>query len=418
MKSLLTISWWFPPLLGPRSIQVAKSLDSLAKRGWKVTAIASTLKSLPLGQALDHQLLDRYCRDVRILRVANPLISPLAQIARKVNQRWAPMPDQQVYWARRAAQSVEAELDFSKFDVLASFGQPWSSHVLGKQVAEQSGLPWLAHFSDPWADNPYNASLLPVQRERMAAMEGATVRAAHRLLFTNQPTVELVMGKYDESEREKVRVIPHGFDSSLSRELPTTAVEMDPSKLSFLHAGNIYGIRDPMAVFNALQLLKQSPAVFTDLDFVFLGAISQKTRWEQTVKDMGVEEVVRFEGRVGYFESLAIVGKADVLVVLDAASEGASVFLPSKLVDYLGLSKTILGITPQEGVTASLLSSLQMPIAAPNDPHQIAQRVSELHASWKDGRLAFGAEQSKTAAGYAIEATTDLLEETLLEMTR
>ena len=65
------------------------------------------------------------------------------------------LPDEKWVWigaAARAARRLAAE---RRFDVLVSFAQPWSDHLVGLRVHRATGLPWVAHFSDPWTDSPY-----------------------------------------------------------------------------------------------------------------------------------------------------------------------------------------------------------------------------------------------------------------------
>ncbi|GMA50015.1 hypothetical protein GCM10025857_13720 [Alicyclobacillus contaminans] len=58
--------------------------------------------------------------------------------------------------------------------------------------------------------------------------------------------------------------------------------------------------------------------------------------------------------RVTYFESLNLMTKSDVLLLIDAPSKtGINPFLASKLVDYLGAGKRILGITDEKGTAAT-----------------------------------------------------------------
>jgi glycosyltransferase involved in cell wall biosynthesis len=162
-----------------------------------------------------------------------------------------------------------------------------------------------------------------------------------------------------------------------------------------------------------LSFLKNFPDVFADIDFVFVGMVSRIKHWLQVVTQLGIQNKVRFEGQVGYLESLAIGRQADVLVTLDAPSEGNSVFLPSKLVDYLALDKIILGVTPEQGVSAELLRSLDMPVADPNNPIAICDAIRDLHARWKTGELTFNHLNSEVAKGYKIESTTQQLEDEL-----
>ena len=413
MKSLLAISWWFPPLLGPRSTQVGKSLSILANRGWQISVVTSGTSSLPLGTNLDSRLIDKYCSELSIYRVESPWQTPFRQVVGKVIPSQAPAPDPQIYWALKAAKSVPNQIGLASFDGMISFGQPFSVHLLAQQIAQQSRLPWLAHFSDPWADNPYINHLPTEEKTRLVEWEHGVVKHADALLFTNQPTVDLVMGKYPAELQAKAGVVPHGFDTTLMSDLPVVKFQRSAKKLTLLHSGNIYGIRNPQALFDSLVLLRDDPQVLDDLDLVFVGAISHKSHWLRVVRQRGLRETVRFIGRVGYFESLAIGQEVDVLITLDAASDTESVFLPSKLVEYLALGKPILGLTPQRGVSADLLRSLNMPVADPRQPTQIAEALKTLHALWKQGKLVFNARSSAKAQHYQIETTTDLLEKAL-----
>jgi hypothetical protein len=61
---------------------------------------------------------------------------------------------------------------------------------------------------------------------------------------------------------------------------------------------------------------------------------------------------------------------SDLLLVVDGPDD-LSVFLPSKLIDYLGAHVPILGIVPP-GTSAQLLARLGAPACDPREPQQIA----------------------------------------------
>jgi hypothetical protein len=93
-----------------------------------------------------------------------------------------------------------------------------------------------------------------------------------------------------------------------------------------------------------------------------------------------------------------------VLLVIDAPSDD-SLFLPSKLVDYLPLGKPILGLTPTCGASADLLRSLGHPIVAPDDEAAIASAIDLLIERKQQGRLGVPASHHAVAAQYDIRAT-------------
>ena len=108
--------------------------------------------------------------------------------------------------------------------------------------------------------------------------------------------------------------------------------------------------------------------------------------------------------------------EADVLVVIDAPSNAASVFLPSKLVDYMMFKKPILGITPINGASADLLRRLDCHVIAPDDVQGIAKAVSDLIRMWQWKKLNISTAFESVAQEYDICQTTDTLDKVLKKL--
>jgi glycosyltransferase involved in cell wall biosynthesis len=415
VKRLLAISWSLPPLLGARALQVGRSLAALAARGWQVQAVSVAPRPTPPGVTLDEALAEHYLADVEVERVAAPLSFWLYTYLRPLLPGLAPTPDLQVGWARRAARRAERLLAGGAYDALITFGRPFSDHLAGRFLHARNRLPWLAHFSDPWADNPYDAAQSQKQQEASRRMEAQVVEEADALVFTNQPTLELVMGKYPAEWRIKAHVIPHGYDRALLPEPPAAS---DSRRLHLVHTGNFYGLRSPEKILEGLRILKERNADWAALELRFVGAVKHLDRWQAFMREHGLNEQVRFLPPMPYRDSLAAAGEADVLLVIDAPMEEASPFLPSKLVDYLMFHKPILGITPKEGASADLLRQLGQPIARPDDPEAIAIALAKLLAAWKRGPMKVSKKFEQAAEGYDIAVTTEQLEAILRRMVK
>ena len=82
---------------------------------------------------------------------------------------------------------------------------------IGLRVRRATGLPWVAHFSDPWTDSPYLRGARWQQR-LWKRLEADVVQDADALVFVNAQTAERVMRKYPDAWRRKAHVVPHGFD--------------------------------------------------------------------------------------------------------------------------------------------------------------------------------------------------------------
>jgi len=276
------------------------------------------------------------------------------------------------------------------------------------RVSRATGLPWVAHLSDPWADSPYAT---PRQQRIWRGMEETVVREASAVVFVTEETADLVMSKYPHDWRQKAFVVPHGFDARAAAAAPAHLDRGAPMRL--VYTGRFYGgLRTPRSFLRALADLNARHPLDGVLEVVFVGPRVED--FQRDAAALGVGSIVRFRGRVPPAEAAALAAAADVLLVIDAPSEGPGVFLPSKLIDYLPFRKPILGVTPEPGASATLLRRLGCPVAQPDDADAIRSALAELIRRWREGTLDVGASFDRVAAGFDIRATTALLHDVLI----
>ena len=172
-----------------------------------------------------------------------------------------------------------------------------------------------------------------------------------------------------------------------------------------VHTGIFYkDRRTPLPLLDALASLHREHSLKGRLEVVFVGPFL--ARYAAAVESLGLNGIVRFVGQRPYSEAQRIARDADVLLVIDAPSTGASVFLPSKLVEYLAFRRPILGLTPREGASADLLRRLELPVVEPTDVAGIQRAVAELIGSFQDGTLVVSSRFTEVAREYEISATT------------
>ena len=407
MKRLLAVSWSLPPLLGARSVQVGRTLNALASYDWKIKVLTAALPSYPADSQLDFQLADQYLRNLEVVRIKAPLTYTLLFLLRKFFPKLAPMPDDQVVWIRRLMLEVKNNFQQEDFEALITFGHPWSDHLAGLQIQQYLNIPWIAHFSDPWSDNPYYLNISKKQLHRMQNQEKAVIRAADSIIFTNPATVNLVMKKYPGQLKAKVSVIPHGFEKKLVRGVRN--ISRKRHKLRIVHTGNLYGPRSPEGLLKAIATLKNKGELYKEIEVSFVGQVKYLSTWQSYITKNQLSTQVRFSPSVSYRDSLKIASEADVLLLIDAPNDRESVFLPSKLIDYLVYNRPILGLTPKKGVSAELLRKLGCPVAPPDDPGEIASTLGELIHLWKLKRLRVGKNFKVVSQKYDIRRTTHQL---------
>jgi glycosyltransferase involved in cell wall biosynthesis len=405
VRRLLAISWAMPPLLAPRALQVPLNLKYLARLGWEITVITANHHPHWKGIRYDPDLESRF--DSAGFTTV-PIDSPERSLLRRALWRYLsplrPIPDNQRPWSRLAVRAAQNLLEGAPYNAILSFAVPWSDHLAGLELHRQTGLPWIAHFSDPWVDSPYFGMSGRV-RSINEQLEEAVIREADRVIFVTDQTVDLVMKKYPAEWRKKVSVIPHGYDPGEQHPEPRTGVGLGQGQLKLVYTGTFYGLRSPAPLFHALHKLREiSLAQYIDVKLV--GQVPEKYGYQRLAHDLDLDDIVQFAGVQPYAQTQVITAEADALLVIDAPNLESSVFLPSKLVEYLPFQKPIIGITPLQGASAELIRRLGCPVVSPDDVEGIARILAELVATWRAGKWGLGTTYSSVAAEYDIRNTT------------
>jgi hypothetical protein len=394
MKRLLAISWEMPPMYGPRATQVSRVLGALTPLGWRSTVVCMDPRR---GGPHWRDGIDAVLPEgVDALRVASPEEQTFVRAARRLFPSLRHSPDPQSAWIKPASSAALAHASSTRPAGLVSFAQPWSDHLVGLRVHRATRLPWIAHFSDPWVDSPYLRTSTRY-RDAAAALEADVIREATAVVFVTDETADLVMKKYPREWREKVAVVPHGFDPAET----ALAASRRPGPMRIVYTGRFYdGIRTPTTLLRAMAQLKERVPLENELEITIVGP--HVVQFSRESSSLGLDGVVRWRDRVSPTDARALAADADVLLVIDAPSADPSPFLPSKLVDYLPLRKPILGITPREGATARLLTRLGCPTAPPEDVDAIEHAVVELLKRWRDGLLGVEREFARVAEEFDI----------------
>ena len=139
------------------------------------------------------------------------------------------------------------------------------------------------------------------------------------------------------------------------------------------------------------------------MEIEFVGADMEA--YAREAARLGIDRFVTFTGRVPPPHARATAATADVLLVIDADSDG-SLFLPSKLVEYLPLRRPILGLTPVPGPSADLLGELGYRVVAPGDVPAITATLRELLQAHAAGRLVPSLQHDSVTDRFSVARTT------------
>jgi len=368
VPKLLAISYSYPPKEEPRAIQVSRLLKYLK---------ASTVLICE-GEDGDAQNGSESFLE-RTLRVPFSPSSGSNLLRRLSSRIYLPVvsrtPDHLGPWKKSVLKTVDRLLNTEGYrpDIIVTFAFPLIDSIIGLELKRRYNLPWLAHFSDPWVDSPFrnHDRLTRILNKRL---EQSVIENADRIVFTSNETAKLVMNKYPAALRSKVRIVSHAFEPDLFESAP----QQDKGRLAIRYLGDLYHPRTPKPLFQALEILSsKEPELLSRFCFEIIGDVHQLD-----MEQMGLSRLppglVVFGPRVNYAESLAMMTSAAGLMVIDApvAKNTESVFLPSKLIEYVGADRPIIGLTPP-GTAAYLIDRLGGWVADPGATDEVAKVLRE-----------------------------------------
>lgn len=347
----LLLSYSFPPDSAPEAYLAAKFVVHVSGRLDVVTVA-------PRLQRVDTTLMEYIARTTSdVHRVDGGSI--VRSLGRSTTvQRF---PDRFVVHNSAARRTASRLVRANSYSHLISWSQWHSIHLVAESLNRNAarGIPWVARMSDPWVDNPF-VSYGRLTGALNRRWERAVIERAQAVLFTSEETRQLVMSKYPAPFASRTRVVPHSFDPDL---YPPAAPPSGPTTVRYI--GTLYGARraDPL-VAGIERLARQRSHVLDDVRFEFFGRIPP------THQTSSPEAAVVYRPAVDYRSSLALMQSAHLLLVIDAPGR-RSVFLPSKLIDYVGSGRPVLGITPP-GPAARLIRELGGWVADPSEPDAVA----------------------------------------------
>lgn len=352
----------YPPLAYPRSIQVARLLKFLDASTVLVCADeAGARKDLTIESDAEAKLAA--CIRVPVETTGGRrLMDRFAyRFHRQFWNRRNMAPDSYGAWKAAVLKETARFIKATGYkpDALVTFAQPFTDHLIGMELKQRYALPWLAHFSDPWVDNPFNK----YDRQTKAlnlSLERQVVESADILAFTSQETIDLVLAKYPSDLRHKARILPQSFDPLLFE-----GTAQPQPKITIRYVGNFYGQRTAAPLIGALRLMLDAEPSFLDNVCFELIGINDPCVIRDAGGDTLPPGLLNVYPSVEYIESLRLMSEADGLLVIDAPAD-VSVFLPSKLIDYTGSDKPVLGITPP-GTAGDLIVRLGGTVAHPSD---------------------------------------------------
>jgi glycosyltransferase involved in cell wall biosynthesis len=290
------------------------------------------------------------------------------------------IPDPRVFWVRP---SVRFLTDFIKDNAIwtvITTGPPHSVHLIGLRLKKMNPqLHWIADFRDPWSQWGFLDSLGTgsLARRMHRYLEGRVLSTANEVITITPFYAE----QFGHLAHRKVTLLTNGYD-----EDDFYGMELKPGPgFMIRHVGTVNEKCDPLPFLAAIkELLTDDPTGYPSLCIEFVGEVHPRIL-EAVQHDRVLSMLVQFRPSVPHNELIALYGSSNLLLIILTGYKDAEGYLPGKLFEYLATGLPVLGVGPERGDAASLLSETGAGVMIEtNKTSLIKEHVAKLYNKWAE----------------------------------
>ena len=386
VKKILMIAYHFPPLAGSSGIQrTLRFVQHLPALGWQ-----------PIVLSADPRAYEQTSQDLMSDVPPGTVVARAFALdtARHLNFKgrylgWMARPDRWISWRFAAIREGMRLIREHRPDVIWSTYPIATAHVIAQVLHRKSGIPWVADFRDPMAQDGYPAD--PVTWRSYQRIEEAALMQASCSVFTTPGAAKIYKERYPAAAA-KVRVLENGYDEeSFAAGRTGATARPDSAPLAshvpvLLHSGIVYpSERDPTQLFEALQRLKSKGLLRRGDVLIRFRASVHDDLLTALARQYDVAEFIEMAPSIPYRDALAEMLTVDALLVMQASNCNAQI--PAKIYEYLRAGRPIIGLTDPSGDTAGVLRTAGLnAIARLDSVDEIEAMLPSFLAAVKQGQ--------------------------------
>jgi glycosyltransferase involved in cell wall biosynthesis len=361
-RKVLIISYYWPPSGGIGVLRCLKIAKYLRQFGWEPVVFTaknahypghdeSNFKDIPPGlTVLKQPIFEPYAWYKKFsgkpadANVNNDLVA--ATDAGSWQHRLAVfirsnffIPDARAFWVKPSVKFLLHWLKNNPVDAIFSDGPPHSNTLIACRVKQQTGLPWLADFQDPWTQVDYyqRLHLLPWADAKHRRLEQQALATADALTIVS-PTWKRDIERLGA---RNVHVVPWGYD-----EADFAGLHFAPDwKLTLTHAGLVGEDRNPTGLWQALAQLAQTEPGFAQVfKLQLVGQVAPAVQAQ--IARHGLASLVEVRPAVPRAEALQLQFNSQALLLLLNQADNAQGRIPGKLFENLASRRPVLCLGP------------------------------------------------------------------------
>jgi len=372
---------------GARAIQMTKVIKALQDQGAYVTVITHyNGKLADFNHRAGRIIYVDQAKDAKSSAKKKSLIDKLAET-------FFPGMDHTTRLAVTKALEVAEQ---EKPDCIFSSSNPVSSHFAGLRVAEITGLPWLASFSDPKPTTmlppPYGSRL---KRLIPKGYTSGLKKVLQQCDAVHMPTgicLEITEKYYNISLSGKGYAIPPIGETAVKpeRRLPSRYL---------VHLGSITKRLSEAFSRAVADFAEENPEKFGGV--LFVGKHHRKTRALMNKYVFGA--IIKTKPQVPHKEALDIVSNAGAVLILEADMPFSHA-LPSKFAESAFSGTPILAVTPARSAIREYLNRHGGGVAVTHSRKDILAALRDIFGKNPAELNRMATEQKALSGNFSFEA--------------
>jgi glycosyltransferase involved in cell wall biosynthesis len=335
------MAYWFPPDAWSGAERPYRFFKYLRRYRYAANVIAS-----PHPEALPDEAISRVPTGQETSSVR------AWSVITKGAERLLPY-GQESHWIPAAVARATELLQQGDYSAVVSTSPPNATHLAAWWLRKRHSIKWIADLRDPIYGNPFHQSRYAKGYDR--TLEKLVVTSADAVIANTDQAADVLRTRYP-TIAEKIKVIWNGYDPDA--QIVAQPIPSRDHRL-LLHAGSIYGGRQPSALLRAMDRLIRAGVLSAERFRVrLIGWIDRTEGWLETcdfdrlTKEGWVECVDHMLPKQEAHNEMAA---ADGLLLLDLNKEGTGLQVPAKLFEYILIGRPILALSTRGSPTETIL---------------------------------------------------------------